>query len=189
MPANTTPSQLADDAVYELCDEVEDYEEGDYEEDDEEEFGGIRVLSGYLGANEIQRMPSYRVLFNGAWRFEGANEVRLTGILSGFSYPQPFAHSADSTNPADAIKVVLPLAGTTPRKVTNYICPTQLPSAAVTTTTNPQDTLTCTGGSLALGQQFSLNIQSSPLPSSGMGGQLLVHQDGAYLAPFPITGP
>jgi hypothetical protein len=189
LPATTTPSQLADDAVYELCDEVEDYEEGDYEEDDEEEFGGIRILDSYLGANEIRRMPSYRVTFSGAWVFEGPNEVKLTGVLSGFSYPQPLAHSADSTNPVDAIKVVLPLAGTTPRKVTNYICPTQLPNAAVTTTTNPQDTLTCSGGSVSLGQQFSLNVQTSPLPSSGMGGQLLVHQDGAYLAPFPITGP
>jgi hypothetical protein len=40
-----------------------------------------------------------------------------------------------------------------------------------------------------IGQQCSLNVQSSPLPSSGMGGQLLVHQDGAYLAPFSISGP
>ena len=189
LPTNTTPSQLADDAVYELCDEVEDYEEGDYEEDDEEEFGGIQVLSRYLGASEVPRMPTYRVLFSGAWHFEGPNEVKLTGVLSGASYAKPLAHSADSTNPVDAIKVVLPPAGTTPRKVTNYICPTQLPSAAITTTSNAQDTLTCSGGSLALGQQFSLNVQSSPLPAAGMGGQLLVHQDGAYLAPFPITGP
>jgi hypothetical protein len=26
-------------------------------------------------------------------------------------------------------------------------------------------------------------------PLSGMGGQLLVHRDGAYLAPFSIGGP
>jgi hypothetical protein len=188
LPANTTPSQLADDAVYELCDEVEDDEEGDYEEDDEPEFGGIQVLSSYLGAGEAQRMPTYRVLFSGAWHFEGPNEVKLTGVLSGI-YTRPLAHSADSTNPVDAVKVVLPPAGTTPRKVTNYICPTQLPSAAITTTSSAQDTLTCSGGSLPLGQQFSLNVQSSPLPAGGMGGQLVVHQDGAYLAPFAITGP
>jgi hypothetical protein len=190
LPTNTNPSQLADDAVYELCDEVEDYEEGDYKEDDEEELPGIHVLSAYLGAREPQRMPSgYRVLFRGSWRFEGPNEVKLIGLLSGASYTHPLAHSADSTNPVDAIKVVLPPSGATPRKVTNYICPAQLPAAAITTTSNAGDTLTCSGGSLTLGQQFSLNVQSSPLPSSGMGGQLLAHQDGAYLAPFPITGP
>jgi hypothetical protein len=191
LPTNTTPSQLADDAVYELCDEVEDYEEEDYEEDDEEESGGILILSRYVGFREPQRMPTtgYRVLFSGSWRFEGSNEVKMIGILSGASYPHPLAHSADSTNPVDAIKVVLPPAGTTPRQVTNYICPTQLPTAAITTTSNANDTLTCSGGSLPIGQQFSLNVQTSPLPSSGMGGQLIVHQDGAYLAPFSITGP
>jgi hypothetical protein len=47
----------------------------------------------------------------------------------------------------------------------------------------------CSGGSLSINQQFTLNVQSSPLPSSGMGGQLLAHQDGAYLAPFSFGGP
>jgi hypothetical protein len=136
-------------------------------------------------------MPTtgYRVLFSGSWRFEGSNEVKMIGTLSGASYPHPLARSADSTNPVDAIKVVLPPAGTTPRQVTNYICPTQLPTAAITTTSNANDTLSCSGGSLPIGQQFSLNVQTSPLPSSGMGGQLIAHQDGAYLAPFSITGP
>jgi hypothetical protein len=191
LPTNTNPSQLADDAVYELCDEVEDYEEEDYEEDDEEEFGGIRILSSYVGIREPQPVPtpSYHLTFSGSWAFAGSNEVRMTGMLSGANYPHPLAHSADSTNPVDAIKVVLPPAGTTPRQVTNYICPTQLPSAAITTTSKANDTLTCSGGSLPIGQQFSLNVQSTPLPSSGMGGQLIVHQDGAYLAPFSITGP
>ena len=38
LPTNTTPSQLADDAVYELCDEVEDEEEGVEVPDDESEY-------------------------------------------------------------------------------------------------------------------------------------------------------
>lgn len=191
LPTNTSPSRLADDAVYELCDEVEDWESEDYEEDDEEEFGGMAVLAHYLGFHETQHVPmtGYRVGFSGSWRFEGLNEVHLIATLLGASYTAPLARSADSTNPADAIKVVLPPAGTTPRQVTNYICPTQLPTAAITTTNSANDTLMCSGGSLPIGQQFSLNVQTSPVPSSGMGGQLLVHQDGAYLAPFSIGGP
>jgi hypothetical protein len=69
-------------------------------------------------------------------------------MLSGASLGYSLAHSADSANPVDAIKVVLAPAGTTPGKV-----------------------------------------QSSPVPTAGMGGQLLVDQDGAYLAPFSLGGP
>jgi hypothetical protein len=191
LPTNTSVRQLADDAVYELCDEVEDDESADYEEDDEEEFGGIAILRHYLGRPGGEGTPPmiYRVGFTGKWAFEGANEVKLLGALIGARAIHYSARAADSRNPVDAIKVVLPPAGTTPRRVTNYICPTQLPTAAITTTTNANDTLMCSGGSLPLDQQFSLNVQSSPLPSAGMGGQLIVHQDGAYLPALPFGGP
>jgi hypothetical protein len=189
LPAGTSPGALADDAVHELCDEVEDYGEEDYETDDEEEYPGIASLLGYLGHVSMTRPPSgYRVGFNGQWAFVDPMEVRLVATFTGL-YIAGGARMADSTNPLDAIKVVLPPAGSTPRAVTNYICPSQLPTAAITTTSNANDTLMCSGGSLPINQQFTLNVQSSPPPSSGMGGQLLAHQDGAYLAPFSFGGP
>ncbi len=189
LPAGTSPGALADDAVHELCDEVEDYGEEDYETDDEEEYPGIASLLGYLGHVTMTRPPSgYRVGFNGQWAFVDPSEVRLVAMLTGV-YVAGGARVADSTNPVDAIKVVLPPAGSTPRAVTNYICPSQLPTAAITTTSKANDTLMCSGGSLPINQQFTLNVQSSPPPSSGMGGQLLAHQDGAYLAAFSFGGP
>jgi hypothetical protein len=191
LPTNLPIEQLGEDAIEELCDGVEDDEEGEFLTDDETESPGLQALVHYLRGEMTTTPPPtvYRVLFSGAWSFEGPNEVKLTGLLSGASFGPWLGHSADSTNPLDAIKVVLPPAGTTPRKVTNYICPAQLPSAAITTTRSVGDTLMCSGGSLPIGQQFSLNVQSSPAPSTGMGGQLLVRQDGAYLAPFSFGGP
>jgi hypothetical protein len=54
----------------------------------------------------------------------------------------------------DAVKVVIPPDGRDPRQITNQLCPSQLPSASVSTTyTN--DTLTCSGGTLAIGEQFA----------------------------------
>jgi len=193
LPTGISKSRLADDAVEELCDRVEDTGELGPAADDEEELGEFEALfEEFLGIGQAGHTPisTYRVGSSAAWSFAGANEVRLIDTFTGaYRWSTPLSHAADSTNPVDAIKVVLPLAGTTARQVTNYICPTQLPTAAITTTNNANDTLTCSGGSLPLDQQFSLNVQSSPAPSSGMGGQLLAHQDGAYLAPFPISGP
>jgi len=184
LPTNTDVSQLADDAVNELCDAVEDFDEEDFEEDDEEEDPGIEILERYLGVPP----SAYRVGLSGAWVFEGADEVRFMGMLTG-AWFTPLAHGADSRNPVDAIRVVLPRAGSTARAVTNYICPTQLPTATVTSTNSANDTLMCSGGSLPLEQSFSLNVQTSPPPAAGMGGQLLAHQDGAYLAPLSFGGP
>ena len=189
LPTNLPIEQLGEDAIEELCDGVEDDEEGEFLTDDETESPALQALIHYLRGRMTTPPSVYHLLFSGSWAFEGSNEVKLTGMLHGASFGYPLARSADSTNPVDAIKVVLPPAGSTPRKVTNYICPAQLPSAAIATTTAASDTLMCSGGSLALGQQFSLNVQSSPAPSVGMGGQLVVHQDGAYLAPFSISGP
>ncbi|HXR28390.1 MAG TPA: hypothetical protein VN772_02345 [Solirubrobacteraceae bacterium] len=184
LPTNTSIVQLADDAVYELCDDIEDEEEG---EEDEPAWPGIATLNSFLGVAPPPS-SSYRVSFAGGWVFEGPNEVKLMSAFSG-GWVGPGAGSSDSTNPIDAIKVVLPPAGSTPRTVTNDICPAQLPTATIATTNTANDTLMCSGGSLPLGAQFTLNVQTQPVPSSGMGGQLLAHQDGSYLAPFPITGP
>jgi hypothetical protein len=185
LPTNTSSSQLADDAVYELCDEIEDEEEF-YEPEDESQYPGIATLLGYLGIGGMP--PVYHVGLMGQWALVDPTEVKLVGMLTG-AWVGRTSRAADSTKPVDAINVVLPSAGATPRTVTNYICPTQLPTATITTTNHPNDTLMCSGGSLPLGQQFTLNVQTSPLPSSGMGGQLLAHQDGAYLAPLSFSGP
>jgi len=125
---------------------------------------------------------TYHVGLVGAWAFEGADEVKLTGTLT-------WAGAAAAANPVTAIKIVLPPAGSTPRAVSNYICPVQLPDAAITITHTTDDTLMCSGGMLALNQQFSVNLQSVPPPSANMGGQLLAQQGVSYLAPFTFGGP
>ena len=97
--------------------------------------------------------------------------------------------AAQTTSPITAIRVVLPPDGATNRQVTNYLCPSQLPVAAVETTNAPNDTLACSGGSLALEERFSMNIRMNPPPTSGMGGQIFGQQDGSFKGPFAITGP
>ena len=96
---------------------------------------------------------------------------------------------AQTTSPITAIRVVLPPDGSTARQVTNYLCPSQLPVAAVETTNNPNDTLACSGGSLALEERFEFNIRMNPPPTSGMGGQIFGQQDGTFKGPFAIAGP
>jgi hypothetical protein len=188
LPGNTTVEELADDAVHELCDDEEDYEEPGMPED-EEQFPGIVTLNGFLGTSlGSLPPPGYRVGLNASWAFEGPDEVRLLAAFTG-TYILPGARTADSLHPIEAIKVVLPPAGSSPRGVTDFSCPTQLPVAAISSTSSTSDTLECSGGSLPLGQSFALNIQTSPPPSGGMGGELLAKQDGVYLAPFSISGP
>jgi hypothetical protein len=87
------------------------------------------------------------------------------------------------------VKVVIPASGGTPRQVTNWVCPTQLPTTAVSTTTNTNDTLKCSGGSLPVGQTFQLFVRTNPDASAGMGGQLFGQQDSVFKGPFAITGP
>jgi hypothetical protein len=196
LPAHTNLPQLADDAVWELCDYIEDEEE---EEEDEGLEARIVTLDGFLGTQGptyMRKVPTptptptpYHLLFSGQWTFENPFEVRMTAWFSG-AYNTHGAEIADSTNPITAIKVVAPRSATTPRVITNQLCPAQLPNAAVTTTNNSQDTLLCSGGTgIPLGQQFTVNVQTNPSPSAGMGGQLYAQQDGAYLAPFSIGGP
>jgi hypothetical protein len=193
LPTNTSANQLASDAVEELCDDVEDYETGEYlSGEEDEQYPGIKILSAYLGVKpSAPSTPSsgYRLEFKGSWAFASGstNEVQLVGAFTGTylgTGPPPSAWT-----PLSAIKVVLPAMGTTPRAVTNYICPSQLPTAAIITTTKANDTLVCSGGSLAINQTFSLNVQSSPVPSSGMGGILFAEQNGSWQTPFTLSGP
>lgn len=99
------------------------------------------------------------------------------------------ARAAASANPVDAVRYVLPPAASGPRQVTNFFCPDPLPSGAISTTTNANDTLTCSGGSLPLGQRYSAAIRLSPAPQNGMGMQVSARQDGQFTRPFQLPGP
>jgi hypothetical protein len=85
-----------------------------------------------------------------------------------------------SASPVTEIVVEVPGG----RTITNQLCPSQLPTSQVT-----GNRLSCTGGSLPLGQQFTLNVRTNPNPSAGMGGQISARQDGQLKGPFPISGP
>jgi hypothetical protein len=109
------------------------------------------------------------------WQFFDATEVQGRGSFS-----------QSPAGPAlDEVKVVVPGG----RTIINELCPTQLPDPAIATTTTASDTLICSGGTLAVGDTFQLNVQTSPNPSSGMGGQLFGHQNGGFAGPFSISGP
>ncbi len=86
----------------------------------------------------------------------------------------------------DALRVVIPGS----RTITAYLCPSQLPTGSLSQTNRPADTLTCTGGTLQTGQQFTLNVRMTPAPTAGMGGQLYGRPTGGeFQGPFQITGP
>lgn len=176
LPTNSDLDQLADDAVHELCDEVE-------EEEDESEYVALAQLYHYLGSSSTPP-PLFRIGLDGNWAFFGSEELTFVG-----SFTSLFLGPVDARRAISAIRVVLPPDGSTPRAVTNYICPDQLPTALITTTTAAHDTLMCSGGSLPLNQQFTLNVQTSPLPSSGMGGRLFAQQGTTTLPPFSFGGP
>lgn len=124
------------------------------------------------------------------WETFGTNEVRGVGsffVQGGGS--RSLAGARGASGPLDAVKVVVPPEGATERRITNQLCPIQLPNPEVSKTTNPDDTLTCTGGTLQVGEQFSLNVRTTPPPTAGMGGQLFGRQGGSFKGPFTITGP
>jgi hypothetical protein len=190
LPTNTSIDDLIDDAVNELCDEVEEEDLGPSFQVGTR-YIGVKTLLNYLGAKEpmpTTPTPIYHLEFTGAWSFEGTAEVKLVGMFTG-TYLGSGAPPATSTAPVEAIEIVLPAAGSMPRAVSNDICPSQLPIAAITTTKTADDTLTCSGGTLPLNQTFTVNVQTQPLPSSGMGGSLLAQQNGAYLPAFTLSGP
>ena len=68
--------------------------------------------------------------------------------------------------------------------ITNHLCPSQLPTAGIS-----GGTLTCGGGTFTTGQPFTLNLQTSPFPTPGMGGLLFGESPVGEVGPFTITGP
>lgn len=121
------------------------------------------------------------------WDFVSAFEIALKDAR--FQTTTPGTSQSAVTDPITAVKVVLPPADGTPRAITNMLCPAQLPMAQLLTTTNPNDTLVCSGGSLPVGTPFNLNVQTSPAPTAAMGGQMFGYQEGTFKGPFAITGP
>jgi hypothetical protein len=101
---------------------------------------------------------------------------------------RPSAQRPAGAAPAsiDAIKIVVPGS----RQITAFLCPAALPNGSRSQTTSTNDTLTCSGGTLQVGQQFTFNVRTSPNPSAGMGVQLFGRpSDGAFQGPFAIPGP
>jgi hypothetical protein len=200
LPTNTTLDDLARDAADELCDEVEESYLGSNFQIGPR-YDNINTLLRYLGAKE--RIPTttppatmppattppatYSLGFSGTWAFEGTAEVKLVGMFTGV-YSGSGAPPSSLTTPVEAIKIMLPPAGSMGRTVSNEICPSQLPIAAVITTKTADDTLMCGGGTLPLNQSFSVNVETLPPPSSGMGGVLYAEQNGTW-TPFTFTGP
>jgi hypothetical protein len=126
----------------------------------------------------------------GAWSFLSPAELRLYfSFVIETAAAKPLAFAAAAGAPLDAVKVVVPPAGSTPRQIVNSLCPAQLPVGAVSSTANPNDTLTCSGGSLPIGQSATLDVQTVPAPTAGVGGQLYGSRGGALIGPFAITGP
>lgn len=121
------------------------------------------------------------------WDFVSAFEVAMKDAR--FQTTTPGTTQSAVTDPITAVKAVIPPADGTPRAITNMLCPTQLPMAQLLTTTNPNDTLVCSGGSLPVGTPFDLNVQTSPAPTAAMGGQMFGYQEGTFKGPFAITGP
>jgi hypothetical protein len=104
-----------------------------------------------------------------AWSFFSSNEVAGTGQFTG------------PATTLSSVRVVLP-AGFA---ITNHLCPGQLPIASIS-----GGTISCGGGTLSTGQTFTLNVQTSPFPTPGMGGELFgVEGNGTTDGPFTITGP
>jgi hypothetical protein len=69
--------------------------------------------------------------------------------------------------------------------IVNQLCPSQLPNAHVS-----GNSITCDGGTLRTGQQFGLNLATSPPPPDGIGGELFGQTaGGATVGPFAISGP
>jgi hypothetical protein len=103
-----------------------------------------------------------------SWAFFSANEVAGSGQFTG-----PVEHFS-------GVRVVLPTNDT----ITNHLCPSQLPTAVIS-----GNTITCDGGTITTGDPFTLNLQTSPVPITGMGGQLFGLSGTSVFGPFPITGP
>jgi hypothetical protein len=95
------------------------------------------------------------------------------------------ARAAASTNPVDLVEFTLPPASDgTPRQATNAACGPPLETTEIS-----GNKVSCSGGSLPLGQTYSAAIQTSPSPTHGMGMQVRARQDGQFHGPAQLAGP
>jgi hypothetical protein len=115
---------------------------------------------------------------DGAWRFFGGSMVEVQ--YQGQAVNRAGTLYRQSASPVTELVVEVPGG----RTIVNQLCPSQLPVTQVS-----GSRLTCSGGSLPLNTQFTLNVRTSPNPSAGMGGQISARQDGQLKGPFPISGP
>ena len=88
---------------------------------------------------------------------------------------------AASADVFDSLKVVV--VGPNPRQITNMLCPSQLPRPALATTTNANDTLICTGGSLPADQPYKFNIRLNGAPA-GDSVRIFEGIAGTYYGPL-----
>jgi hypothetical protein len=110
--------------------------------------------------------PAVRALF--AWNRFSSDEVAGTGHFTG------------PARQFTSVAIVLPDQFT----ITNHLCPTQLPNAVIS-----GNRIDCGGGILNTGDTFNLNLQTSPVPPNGIGGQLFGASGDVSFGPFIITGP
>jgi hypothetical protein len=176
LATNDDLEQLADDAVHELCDDIE-------EEEEEAEYKGLVSMYKYLGATETPP-PLYQVGFTGQWTFLEGAELMLAG-----KFTSPFTGASDTRHGLSALEIEVPPDGSTQRAITNYICPMQLPTAVLIATTYFNDTVRCSGGTLPLNEPFTLNIKTLPIPDLGMDTTLFGYQGSKSLPPFSIAAP
>jgi hypothetical protein len=107
------------------------------------------------------------------WRPFSSNEVAGRGTLKGRAGTQ-----------VTALRVSVPPSGSTPRTITNYLCPSQFRAATVTL-----NEIVCQDGVLGIDEPFNLNLQVNPPPAPGMGGQLFARVGSTSHGPFPFSGP
>jgi hypothetical protein len=125
----------------------------------------------------IRPMP-IGLYVDGAWRFFGGSTIEVE--YQGQALNRTGTQYRQSSSPVTEVVVEVPGG----RTITNHLCPNQLPAGQ-----RSGNKLTCGGGSLPLNTVFTLNVQTSPPPSAGMGGQISARQDGVLKGPFPISGP
>jgi hypothetical protein len=176
LATNADLDQLADDAVHELCDDIE-------EEQEELEYQGILSMFKYLG-NSKTPPPLYQVGFIGQWSFEEDAELMLSG-----KFTSPFMGAGDTRHAITALKIEVPEEGSTHRSITAYVCPMQLPTALLLATTYFNDTVQCSGPGLRLNESFNFNIRTEPIPSLGMDTTLFGDQGSKALPPFSLQVP
>jgi hypothetical protein len=146
------------------------------------ELGADEDFARAVGATQPQlrviRPQPIGLYVDGSWRFFGGSAIEVQ--YQGQAVNRAGTHYRQSPSPVTELVVEVPGG----RTITNHLCPSQLPAGQ-----RSGNRLTCAGGSLPLNTTFTLNVQTSPAPAAGMGGQISARQDGQLKGPFPISGP